>query len=593
MPAPVNMPDEESADGAVAAFGVKLKARWPGSAQLSTSELRLRFPARTGLAAAWRVLGALPGSQEALLVSVDRQFPWTLPRIALAEPTNAISFPHVELDGHLCVTQTGAVYELPVGIEHVEALIADAADVLAKGKACTNEDDFFAEAHSYWGLIAPAPGAFLLIQKLPIKHALLSAADCGSNVVVGESEQAVKSWAQCAQQKIGPPEPALLLVLDTPLHPQDYPLTPRDLLSLAERVGASQTLDAAALRWTFKAPLRVVISFSHEGRRVFLGGEIQPPRASRIPGSRETGIRGFRPKPRGAMARLAAVSQNPSRFRHWRAIPIYRSFLRERTAGLGAERLARCHVAVIGCGALGGQLAVQLAQAGVGRLTLLDGDALDWRNVGRHVLDGASVGKNKALALKEALLRRFPDAEIDAFAKSWEEYFDVAPEMFEKTDLIISVTAEPASNLHLDYLSKSGEVAPVIFGWLEPFAVSAHAIFRHPSGPGLADLVDECGLLLEPVVNIESAPPLPTEPSCGALFQPYSSLSALAGVALVGELAVDALLGRTAGSTARTWVGTPSAFQENGLSITPIWHERLNACGFSRMYERQIFERPT
>jgi molybdopterin/thiamine biosynthesis adenylyltransferase len=587
------MPDGQPHADAIAQLDAQLKVRWPGATQLGALELRQRFPSREGLVAAWRVPGALQDAPGELLVSVDRQFPWTLPRIALPDATNAIGYPHVETDGQVCVAPSSAVYELPVGIRHVEALVADAATVLDEGRAGTNDDDFFAEAHSYWGLIAPAAGTFLLIEQPPAGHALLSAAECGAHVVLGQSHQAVNNWAKRSQQRIGPTEQAMLLALDAPLHPRDYPLTSRDLVLFAERVGAAPVLHSAVMKWKFKAPLRVVISFPHSGRRVYLGAEIPPAHTVRLPGAREPGIRGFRPKPRTATGRVAALSQNPNRFRHWRAVPIFRSFLRERTAGGTAEPLETCHVIVAGCGALGGQLAVQLAQAGVGRLTLLDNDILDWRNVGRHVLDGASVGRNKALALRDAILRRFPDAEVDAFARSWEEHFDVAAEAFDHADLVISATAEAASNLHLDSLSKAGSVAPVIFGWMEPFAVSAHAVFRHPAGPGLADLVDGCGLLLEPVVDRESAPPLPREPACGAFFQPYSSLSALSCVALVGELAVDSLLGRIAGSTVRTWVGPASSFHDNGLSLTPAWHERLNRHGFSRLYDRQIFEAPT
>ena len=586
----VNMPDGQSNAEAVGQLDAQLRVRWPGAAQLDASELKRRFPSRKRLVAAWRIPGATQGPPGILLVAVDGQFPWTLPRISLAEPTNGISYPHVETDGQICVAPSSAVYELPVGIRHVEALISDAFNVLTQGSSGSSDEDFFTEAHSYWGLITPAEGSFLLIAQPPTGHALLAAADCGANVVVGESQQAIENWAQKSQQKIGPTEQAFLLALNTPLHPRDYPMTSRDLVAFAERIGASQVFRTAVTKWKFKAPLRVVISFPHSGNRVYLGAEIPSPHTVRLPGSREPGIHGFRPKAGTPSARLVAISQNPSWFRHWRAVPIYRSFLRERTAGGVAAPLERCHVAVLGCGALGGQLAVQLAQAGVGKLTLLDDDVLDWRNVGRHVLDGSSVGKNKALTLKEAILRRFPDAEVEAFPRSWEEHFSLTPEVFDRADLIISAIAEPASNLHLDQLSKAGDVAPVIFGWMEPFAVSAHAVFRHPAGPGLAELVDEFGLLREPVVDIETTPALPREPSCGAFFQPYSSLSALACVGLVGELAVDSLLGRVAGSTTRTWVGPASAFHDNGLSITPVWHERLGRHGFSRIYDRLILE---
>lgn len=586
------MPDGPSNVSAVAELDEKLQVRWPGSAQLNASEVRRRFPSREGLVATWRVLGALPDPQDVLLVSVDGQFPWTLPRIALAEPKNCISHPHIEADGQICVVPTSAVYELPVGIRHVESLIDDVTAVLAQGNAESNDEDFFTEAHSYWTLIAPAAGSFLLINRLPTVHSLLSAADCGLDVVVGESKNAIETWAQRAQQKVGQSEQALLIALDAPLHPRDYPLTPRDLVEFSERAGASHVLRVAVMKWAFKAPLRIVISFPHSGSFVYLGGEVQSTNTFRLPSSRKVGVPGFRSKGGSATARLAAISQNPSKFKHWRAFPIYRSFLRERTAGIEAGALDKFHVVVVGCGALGGQLAVQLAQAGVGRLSLLDNEDLDWRNVGRHVLDGTSVGKSKAHALKEALLRRFPDSEVDSFARSWEQHFTVAPDLFDQADLVISATAEPASNLHLDDLSKSGYIAPVMFGWMEPFAVSSHAVFRHPAGPGLSDIVDEFGLLLEPVVDMDMAPTLPREPSCGAIFQPYSSHSALACVGLVAALAIDTLLGRVASSVMRTWVGPASAFHDNSLSITPVWHERINRQGFSTLYDQTILEVP-
>lgn len=584
------MPEERLNSAAIAELDALLQGRWPGSSRLTEAEAKARFPNRLGLRATWKLPGAVATLSKPLLVSVDGDFPWTLPRISLADPTNGISYPHVETDGQICIAPSSAVYELPVGLRHIEALVEDAALVMERGSAGANDEDFFAEAHSYWGLVEPSAGSFLLLGETLAEHSLCSAASCGAHVVVGKTANEIVEWSRRAQQSVGVTEQAIVLWLSAPLHPRDYPLTPRDFVTFCEEVGAADVLRQALLRWKFRAPLRAVIAFPYKGDRVFLGAEIATPQSVRVPGALQAGTPGFRPSAKGASARIGAISRNPSRFKHWRAIPIHRGFLRERTAGRHAEPLQHCHVVVIGCGALGGQLAVQLAQAGVGRLTLLDADVMDWRNVGRHVLDGASVGQNKALALKDAILRRFPDADVSAFSSSWEKHASVAPEIFENADLLISATAEAASNRHLDALSKSGDFAPVVFGWMEPFAVCSHAVLRYPGGAGLSDITDDCGILIEPVVDLATAPPLPQEPSCGAFFQPYSSLSALACVSLVAELAVDALLGRIVFSTARTWVGTASAFQDNHLSLTSEWHQRLNRMGFSRLYDRPIHE---
>jgi hypothetical protein len=585
------MPDRSASSDVIADLDAQLRSLWPGSRRLSEAELRARFPTRSSLQAAWSLPDAMTNGAEPLLASIDRDYPWTLPRISLAKPTYGISYPHVEADGQICVAPSSAVYELPVGISHVQALVSDAALVLEQGASGANDADFYAEAHSYWGLIEPALGSFLLLNEPPRVHSLQTSASCGADVVIGRSVKGIQDWSQRAQQRVSKCEPALLIVLNESLHPRDYPLTPRELIVFCKTVGAYDLLRQAVLKWTFHSSLRVLISFPYDANRIFLGAELQTPYSVRLPGALRNGTPGFRPAAKGASARLDAIARNPSRFKHWRAFPIHRDFLRERTAGMRAAPLRQCHVVVVGCGALGGQLAMQLAQAGVGRLTLIDDEFLDWRNVGRHVLDGTFIGRNKATALGDAILRRFPDAEVSVLASSWESGFAASPKTFDSPDLIVSAIGEPASNRHLDSLSSAGTIAPVVFGWMEAFAVSAHAVFRHPDGGGLCDLTDNAGLLLEPVVDLASAPDLPKEPACGAFYQPYSSLSALHCVSLVAEMVLDAITGRVARSTIRTWVGAASAFQDNHLSFTPVWHERLNKFGFSRLYEAPVIER--
>ena len=52
----------------------------------------------------------------------------------------------------------------------------------------------------------------------------------------------------------------------------------------------------------------------------------------------------------------------------------------------GQERLFRCHVLVAGCGGLGGVVVEILARAGVGTLTLVDGDVFSESNLNRQLL---------------------------------------------------------------------------------------------------------------------------------------------------------------------------------------------------------------
>lgn len=76
------------------------------------------------------------------------------------------------------------------------------------------------------------------------------------------------------------------------------------------------------------------------------------------------------------------------------------------------ERLARCHVAVLGLGGVGSWCAEALARSGVGRLTLVDDDEVSRSNLNRQLVATTStLGSPKAEAMAERILSVAPDCE--------------------------------------------------------------------------------------------------------------------------------------------------------------------------------------
>jgi adenylyltransferase/sulfurtransferase len=74
----------------------------------------------------------------------------------------------------------------------------------------------------------------------------------------------------------------------------------------------------------------------------------------------------------------------------------------------GQARLGKARVALVGCGALGGQLAQQLVRAGVGTLVVVDRDVVCETNLPRQVLfdaHHAALGMPKVDAARESLER--------------------------------------------------------------------------------------------------------------------------------------------------------------------------------------------
>lgn len=84
----------------------------------------------------------------------------------------------------------------------------------------------------------------------------------------------------------------------------------------------------------------------------------------------------------------------------------------------GQSRLLDAHALVIGAGGLGSPVVLYLAAAGVGRLTVCDGDAVDLTNLQRQIAhDSAAIGRNKAASAAASARRINPEVEVEAVSR--------------------------------------------------------------------------------------------------------------------------------------------------------------------------------
>jgi adenylyltransferase/sulfurtransferase len=81
----------------------------------------------------------------------------------------------------------------------------------------------------------------------------------------------------------------------------------------------------------------------------------------------------------------------------------------------GQEKLLAAHALIIGAGGLGSPVALYLAAAGVGRITLADDDVVELTNLQRQIAhDMASLGVNKAQSAAQRMQAMNPDIEVNA-----------------------------------------------------------------------------------------------------------------------------------------------------------------------------------
>jgi molybdopterin/thiamine biosynthesis adenylyltransferase len=89
--------------------------------------------------------------------------------------------------------------------------------------------------------------------------------------------------------------------------------------------------------------------------------------------------------------------------------------------GIGEEgqaKLGAAHVAIVGCGATGAAVAGLLARAGVGTLTLIDRDYVEWSNLQRQVLfeeEDAIQSLPKAEAARRKIARFNAQTQVQAY----------------------------------------------------------------------------------------------------------------------------------------------------------------------------------
>ena len=125
----------------------------------------------------------------------------------------------------------------------------------------------------------------------------------------------------------------------------------------------------------------------------------------------------------------------------------------ERTALLigdeGVQKLSRAHVLVAGLGGVGGYAAELLCRAGIGKLTIIDGDNLHFTNRNRQILALlTNEGMNKAEVMAKRLKEINPVIELEVISAFLKE--DQFPALLDNPyDYVIDAIDTLTPKVHL------------------------------------------------------------------------------------------------------------------------------------------------
>lgn len=113
----------------------------------------------------------------------------------------------------------------------------------------------------------------------------------------------------------------------------------------------------------------------------------------------------------------------------------------------GQDKLVNSHALIVGAGGLGSPVALYLAAAGVGTLTICDFDVVDLTNLQRQIVHTTSaVGVNKALSAQATLLAINPEIAVNTVCEKSSETD------FEKLITQVDVVIDCSDNFSTRYL---------------------------------------------------------------------------------------------------------------------------------------------
>lgn len=105
------------------------------------------------------------------------------------------------------------------------------------------------------------------------------------------------------------------------------------------------------------------------------------------------------------------------------------------------DRLSQVRASVIGVGAIGRQVALQLAAIGVRRLQLIDFDRVEPANITTQGYLVADLGQAKVSATAEAIARIDPSVEVDCIEDRFRARHEVGSAVFVCVDSISARSA--------------------------------------------------------------------------------------------------------------------------------------------------------
>ena len=176
----------------------------------------------------------------------------------------------------------------------------------------------------------------------------------------------------------------------------------------------------------------------------------------------------------------------------------------------GQKKIKEATALVVGAGGLGSSVSAYLAVAGIGRIIVVDGDAVELSNLNRQILHWTEdIGRHKAVSAAETIRGLNPEVEVEAVCAFADE--ENLADLVSEADVVVDALDSFSARHHLNRAALEAKV-PLFHGAVSGFDGQATTII-----PGLTP----CLRCIFP-----RSPPKVTSPALGATCGVIGSIQA-------------------------------------------------------------------
>lgn len=194
----------------------------------------------------------------------------------------------------------------------------------------------------------------------------------------------------------------------------------------------------------------------------------------------------------------------------------------------GSDGSSTCwrDVVIIGCGAVGSNIAQIMMHMGTKRFTLLDNQLLTSENIARHYCGYTSIGLKKVTAVSKTMMEHNPNIICDCYGDDVHVFLEDRIHKLDKKDLIVVAVGNIAVEHHvLETFNKGLFKSPLLILWMEPYGIGGHVLLIHRKQNlyeelfSVEDYSFKKGIVKNPSLYLKQ------EAGCQSSYMPYSAFN--------------------------------------------------------------------